>query len=263
MAANPRVSDLADSLAHASDRFARMLEQVSDPSLPAIGVWNIGETANHVAGSAPLFLQTLRGEMELVGFDELDALHARELERDPERDPHVLAERVREGVAELITYARGIEGDPTVQVFGGVEVPFSTVLAIELAEKLVHGLDIARPPKIPWHIEPIHAVHALEGFIPLFPLALDKERAADTHLRFELRIRGGPRVFVEVEQGELRVERAADGPLDFHLSVDPVAYLLLTFNRTPPWRQMLAGKLVAWGRRPWAAGKFQRLMNSP
>lgn len=67
----------------------------------------------------------------------------------------------------MVAYAREVKGDPPVSPFADVEVPFSTMLGIELSEVLVHGFDIARAARLPWSIDPGHAVLTHEVYLPL------------------------------------------------------------------------------------------------
>ena len=91
---------------------------------------------------------------------------------------------------------------------------------------------------------------------------VDERRAADVALRCELRIRGGSRSVVTIDHGTLRVEPPSAAPVDCRLSVDPVAFLLLSYNRISMPGPVLRGRLVAWGRRPWGAMRLQTSLRS-
>lgn len=257
-----RVDGVSSALVHNAERLARLLRQVNDPTPKAIGTWSIGETANHVAGSHEYFLAAARGGAALEGLDEVDVANARGLVEDPERDPLVLADRLEAGIRELVRYAGTVEGNPTVEPFIGVRVPLSTVLAIELGEVLVHGYDIARAARLPWRIEPADALVAHREFVALLPYLLDQKRSAGVRLSAELRIRGMEPVPVRVADGTLRIEKFVGQKVDVTMSVDPAAYLLMSFNRVGPVSQMLRGKLLVWGRRPWKIRTFQSIFNT-
>jgi len=40
------------------------------------------------------------------------------------------------------------------------------------------------------------------------------------------------------------------------LSADPVACLLVFYGRRSEWPEILRGRMLAWGRRPWLAVSF-------
>jgi uncharacterized protein (TIGR03083 family) len=256
--AGPSSETLCRAVVDASTRLASLLRQVQDVSAPAVGVWNVGETAAHVAGAPGYFLAAARGVAELAPFDPegIAAANARFLEEEVGRDPLVLADRLEQGASGLVAYALQLAGDPLTQPFAGVEVPLSTTLAIVLSEVLVHGWDIARGARLPWRIEPEHAALTATGTVPLLPFLVDPQAVRGLHLRSELRIRHDARIVMAIDDGTLRVEPPSAVPVDVRLSVEPVAYLLVTFGRLAVWHAMLQGKMVAWGRRPWRAGEL-------
>ncbi len=47
------------------------------------------------------------------------------------------------------------------------------------------------------------------------------------------------------------------------ISADPVAFLLVGYGRIGQWGQILRGKLVASGRKPWLGLGFGKLLTSP
>ena len=253
----PAVGALAGALAAAGSQFAEMLRLVADPTRTAIGEWSVGETAAHVASSAPFFLAVARGEQEPESLNEVAAVNAVFLASDPERDPPALAERSTAGESALLAYAAGVDGDPIFELFRGVELPLSTLLAVELGEVLVHGYDIARASGLAWPIGRAQAAAAAAGLLPLLPHLVDRQAAAGRRVRLELRIRAGERAVLDFDDGALHISRSEGQPVDCRVSVDPVTYLLLTYGRIGPLAPMLQGRLAAWGRRPWLAMAFR------
>lgn len=69
-------------------------------------------------------------------------------------------------------------------------------------------------------------------------------------------------VVIQVEDGTLAVEEPRGAPVDCHLSVDPVIYLLLVFNRISPWKPILRGQLITWGRKPWRVTELGSLLRT-
>jgi uncharacterized protein (TIGR03083 family) len=259
----PSVTRLAAALAAAGSRFAAMLRRVGDPSLPAVGEWNVGETAAHCAGSASFFLSLARGRVEPERIDEVAANNAAYLVENRERDPRILADQFAAGERALLDHVAGVDGDPLLEAFRGIPAPLSTLLAVELGEVLVHGFDIARASGLPWEMRRDEAALTIDGLAPLLPHYLRRQAAAAFRARVELRPRGGiPRVLVFAD-GELHLRAIDRSPVDCHLSVDPVAYLLLAYGRIGQLRPMLQGKLLAWGRRPWLAARLPALFRAP
>ena len=256
------VMPLCDALLDTSSALAAVMRQVRDPTVRAVGVWSIGETAAHVSGSSRYFLAAARGEGVLERLDDVDRSNAQALATDPERDPGRLADRLETGERALVGFARQVEGDPAVHPFEGVEVPLSTLLAIELGELLVHGFDIARAAHLPWPLDPAAAILTLQGYLPLMPHTLNAARAHDVRLALEIRIRSMRPVVVSIADSELVVDDSGERRVDAHIAATPTAYLLLMWNRIPPWQPLLTGQLLIWGRRPWRALELDRLTHA-
>lgn len=246
-----------DALETAGQQLAASMRQVRDPRPTAVGTWSIGDTANHVSGSGGYFLAVAEGQVAPERLEDVDEGNAKALVEDPERSPRVLADRLLRNDTALIRYARAVPDDPVVEPFAGVRVPLSALVGIQLGEVLVHGFDIARGAGLPWRIDPDHANLAHRAYLPLLPYAVDADKAAHLQVSVDLRIRGmEPHVLV-VENGALRVEPSSGQRVDVHMSVDPVAYLLLVWNRIPAWKPLLRGHMLVWGRRPWMLRSFQ------
>jgi uncharacterized protein (TIGR03083 family) len=253
------VDSMSRTLTEAGNDFASMLRQVRDSNRQAIGTWTVGETAAHVARSAEYFLEAAKEETTLVALDDVADDNAEFLADNPERDPHVLADRSEDNELALTTYVESLDGDPAVEVFDGVVVPMSTLLAVELAEVLVHGYDIAGASGLDWQIASDHAALTVGGLLPILPDMIDPAKATGFDARIAFRIRGGIQATLVFNNGVLQIEAASGEPVDCRLTVDPATYLLLSFNRINPTIPTLQGKIVAWGRRPWLAVKMASL----
>ena len=76
-------------------------------------------------------------------------------------------------------------------------------------------------------------------------------------------MRGGEWVYLTVAGDSLTISQVTERQIDCHLSVDPVAYLLVGFNRESQWTAIAKGQILAWGRKPWLSLKFGQLLDSP
>ena len=63
--------------------------------------------------------------------------------------------------------------------------------------------------------------------------------------------------------GRLQVNPARPHHVDVHISADPAAFLLVLYRRQPQWRHIAAGRLLAWGRKPWLALTFADRFQQP
>jgi hypothetical protein len=85
---------------------------------------------------------------------------------------------------------------------------------------------------------------------------LDPDRASALRLSCELRVRHGFRALLVVWDGDARLAPAGSATPDCRLSVEPVSFLLLGYQRIPRLRPVAQGKLVPWGHRPWLVGRL-------
>ena len=51
--------------------------------------------------------------------------------------------------------------------------------------------------------------------------------------------------------------------VDCHIVADPVAFLMVAYARQSQWEAIAKGKLLAWGRRPWAALRLTSYVRNP
>ena len=144
----------------------------------------------------------------------------------------------------------------------GEPVALASMLGIGLAEYLLHGRDIARALSRRWSIRAADARLALAAALPLLPLLVNPVTTAGVHARYDLRVRGGARVSVTINDSALAV--SGDGEsVDCHVSADPVALLLVAYGRRSQWVPILTGRLVAWGRKPWLGVRLVRYLVTP
>jgi hypothetical protein len=246
-------SELLTAIEKTALRLSLLLRAATKPTKNAIGIWNVAETANHLAHCYPAFVNPFRGTFS-ARVDEIDAHNAEALAQDPERDLDVLARRIEAGAEEYVEVAASFEEHELVEFF--VKVPASAVGASLLGEALVHGYDIARAEELPWAIEPAHAILTMNGLIPLMAHFVDEEAAAGLNAGFEIRLRGGSRTYWYFDDGKLTIENSQIRPIDCRISAEPVTFLLMAYNRIGPTVPVLSGRVAVWGRRPWLASRL-------
>lgn len=247
-----RVELASDALLRTSARVARLLRQAPEPGANACGVWSIAETAVHLSQSSHDFLAAAQGkavDLEPVPNDGSFAINS--VAAEPERHLDVLAGRIERGEQSLTDYARTTRNDPQVKAFLNIDLPLSAVLGLELAELQVHGRDIALAAGVPWTIDSTDATLALRGVMSMLPHMIDPKRAEGLRMTCEVRVRHGFRALVAVDDGAAATRLDQSGAADCRLTVDPVALLLLAYNRVGPFGPIARGKVVPWGRRPW------------
>jgi hypothetical protein len=66
---------------------------------------------------------------------------------------------------------------------------------------------------------------------------------------------------VHIDTGTATVSGPGHPP-DCWIYADPAAFLLVGYGRTGQWGQILRGRLLAGGRKPWLALRFANLLTS-
>jgi hypothetical protein len=184
---------------------------------------------------------------------------------DPEQDLLALTARVTAAMASLLEATAGRHSNDPV-MWNGVPLELGSMMAMGLGEYLLHGVDVARALSQPWPIEPDDARLVLAAAMPLLPLLVNPATTAGVRVVYDLRIRGGERFTVRIADGALAVDRAdghVDCHVDCHVSAEPAALLLVAYGRRSQWIPVLTGKLMAWGRKPWAGLLLMRYIVTP
>jgi hypothetical protein len=244
-------------------RFTALLRSVSDPNQNAIGHWSISEAAAHTSHVYALFPELLRGGESPVR-DHLALSDAWEvkLADDPLRDPSAIAERIVTAVEDFCNEATDAQWEQPKVWHGGIKMPTYALAGLLIGEAALHGRDIASAERRPWDIDAAQCVLMIDGLLPALPFYVKPEAVAGMKATYDLKLRGGPRLYFTIRDGTLTIDQASPGPIDCHISADPVAYVLVGYGRIGQLGPILSGKLVAWGRKPWLALRFATLFHS-
>lgn len=255
-------------------RSAVLWRRVNRPEQPVPGLrWTAAETAAHVVGDLRDYTQTLtrhtngyltHANRPMQSPSRLSAaVNARHLTEVPERDLSQLAGLLEDAAEAYLGAAAAADTEARIATPNGLIVDAPTMTSLLLGEQLIHGLDIARAAKSRWPIEGGDALAVVPAVLAIAPQYLRPGRAAGVHCSFELRMRGGARYRMVVDNGAAAVGAAAGQNSDCVITADPVAFLLLGYGRIPMWSPVVRGQLRAGGRKPWLAMKFATLLESP
>lgn len=259
-----------DALKAAAARNAELWRSVRNPGEAVPGlVWSAAETAAHVVGDLGDCVQTLTrpGDGDDRAVDTAQPalrqseINAGHLQRVVQRDMCQLADLLEETIATYLTSAASADPRTPIRIPSGVAMLPATLSCVLLSEQLVHGLDIARAANASWSISAAEALLVIPGVLSLAPQFL-RPSAARVQASYELRMRGGPRYKLAVDKGTAVVSAAHDKS-ECVITADPVAFLLVSSHRIPPWAPALSGKIRVSGRKPWLMLKFGSLLDTP
>jgi hypothetical protein len=217
--------------------------------------WSAAELGAHLV-SLPRRYRRMVGAPQPFPVS-LSADNQRELDLVAERDPATLAGLLGTEVVALLD-ALGDDGGRQVWYFTR-EHTAAGLGGIMLNELLMHGRDLAGALRRPWPVTRAQAVACLRGILPAIVLAVDPAVVPKAAGTYHIHLRGGDDWTVRVHEGAVTVERGRPRRADVRLSADPVVFLGNAYGFVGPARALLSGGVVAWGRRPWLAGRFGRL----
>ena len=239
------------------------IRNIKDPRAKAIGSWTAADVAAHLIDVFEAASDIAEGRgTPFAHSTGTTANNEARLAARAERDPKALADMLERELKAYDESLEAIEGDPVVP-WADFEIPVSTAASIELAELLMHGYDIAKSQDNPWTIDPARAALATRGIAPVTEHYVDESAAAGFTGTFDLRLRGFTGLHFIFENGKLTVAEPAARKVDVHISADPVSFMLVGYGRVSQWGPIATGKLLTWGRKPWLALKFAKLLRNP
>ena len=272
VAVAPGTQEARAALEAVVPRLTALIRSIKRPTAPAVGVWNVGDVAVHVAHAWER-LSALAGDEATSPIDDVWQLAdftTSLVQGDPERDMHAVAGRIDAAAAKFLDMLGTSSGDDlSPWLIAGIKVPIQMFACHLLNESLVHGFDIARAERITWPIDPSHAGVVLMGFIfpvvaKLDPRAMvDQEKAAGVRACYDIRVRRAGRVFLIFDDGSVSIEPPSSRPVDCHMSADATALLLVMWARKSQWPAVLTAQIITWGRKPWLGAKLRTMIRNP
>ena len=254
----------AEAIERASRQVAELLVHVEDPDRAVRGLeWTLGDLAAHLAARTERFAAYLSGAVtphgEVAGIEAENQNDIRARRGRPFGD---LVDELRSNVASFVATTRGKLGADPFPWYSGLTLDVATASGMLLGELSVHGYDAARTIGRRWPIAANDARTIIRAAAALAPRYVDEEATRGDRTTFRIAARGGPVFRVRIDDGTVSVE-PADGDADCTIRADPEALVLLSYGRITRWRAAGRGKLIATGRRPWRALRFERSFRSP
>lgn len=267
------------SLETAAGRFAELVAS-ADPRAMATREWTVAETAAHVALIAALYTSVVRpGEapspfpglaeaIRTANVDTVSTFNELAFGEFAERDPRVLAGRLRDDVGRILRASADLDPAAPVPWLGDARVPVAGVLAHLVNELLLHGWDVARATRTSWPLPPRDAALFFDLFL-IGMIRNDYGRLMDTgtpapRRRITVGFHSAHTAPVALVLDRGRVSATEIGPdVDAHVAFDPPTLNLVLFGRISRTRAALTGKLRVRGRRPWLLPAFLRFVRLP
>lgn len=270
---------VCEAVTTVGDQFADLVLS-APPQAMATEDWTVAEVAAHVvsisgsyaamlgSSEAGLPIPALEDVIEETTVDTVAEFNAVALRDFDERDPRVLAARVREDIAAMLRASADLDPGHPIDWLGGSQVPAAGVLAHLVNELQIHGRDIARATDARWEIDAAEAALFFELFLLGvteygYGRLLDWDRPErQGRIAVEFRSPYTAPAAMVLTNGRVTVEEPGRG-IDVRLRFDPVTLNLMLFGRISRLRAALSGRVVVWGRRPWLLPAFMRKVRLP
>ena len=242
----------------ATQDVAELLSNAPDGSAPVpLLDWNIAEVGAHLVTVATGYIDFARGEPSALGEQSMDELNEQRLGDYTVRDTVEIAnDLVRESKAFLSTIAE----DDSRMSLSGVQLDRGTAAGVWLGELRIHELDVSRALGRRWTMSREEALIVTYAGLAVVHKFVDERAARGLHATFEVRFRRGETVSMKFDNGELTVIRGGARKADCRITADPLWTLLVGYGRISHWSAGLRGKVLMWGRKPWLALRFNRLV---
>jgi uncharacterized protein (TIGR03083 family) len=222
--------------------------------------WTVGEVGAHLVQLARGYSELARGADSAIFRTSPDEVNAQRLAEYDVRDPVVLAGTL---VEETANFLSTIAADDSKMTMVGIATDRSTAAAVLLAELLVHGRDIARAIGAAWKIERSDALMAFYSGLNFLHVFVDPRAARGLRATYRVRPRGGEPVTMTLTDGNLEISQGSHERVDCTISGDPVSLLLVGYGRESHWTAALVWRSIAYGRKPWLALRFNKLVRLP
>ncbi len=235
-----------------------LMRNVTAPESPAIGTWSIHDVAIHVTDGMENYARRIQRQpaSELDAIRDMARWNVETVDRLPRTPLPELADRMERAADDFIVIARSMEPHDQVPWYAGFSIPVVVSVSLRLVEHIIHGYDIAMTARHPWPIDRDDAVEMTYGLAYTSPHFVDPDR-----LNFEgtikIHIRGERPFFFVIQRRELRVQTSNKGRVGFHISADPVAWVLASTERMRRASAALTGRIIGWGFRPLMPFKLQ------
>lgn len=244
-------AQVSASLLAVAELLAAMVRDLPDTNIPIPGSeWTVGEQAAHLAytnvGLAimarGLFIPYADGTRE--GFREANA---DSLDGYPDRDGALLAGRIVEGARAFVAEAAAQPPGEMYQTPMGT-MDLDTFRAYVLTHNLMHGCAMADGLGLPSPFEPRHAALVWPFLAHALPLMLHEDAGLEGTI--ELTVEGCFSAALVLGGGTARVEDAAPGQVDCHLSADPLTFFRVILRMQAVDDAVRRGTLRLTGPRP-------------
>ena len=240
---------------------ADLSDHPAETGRPVPGLdWSVGETGAHLVTLIDDLSRYATGEHLPEGTTaEIVSLNRRRIDLLPDRHGGALERLLLDSVSGFEAATAEMDLEAPFPWYDNSQIDLATALSVLVGELAIHGSDIARGLSLPDAVESSDALLTLPAMWELLPRYIDPDAAAGFTGVLGIAVRGSQPVRVEIADGAA-VLSLLEGKVDCRISADPVAFVSVGYGRATQWSQIVRGKMMATGSRPWLAFQFPRLL---
>lgn len=263
-----------------AEQAARVVAGIGNPKAASpLPGWNAADVAVHLGLACAAYSAAAAGVLDVKRWDTIVPEHPDLAQRVAVLNATTLAHaapdaylaapgQIRDGAATLVAALQDRDpGEPCGIPWFGLDEPLSlaAVVGLFLSETVLHALDVARATGQKWTVPPGIARLIISLTYPdTIPRTVDASRAATVHAAVRIHVRGGVTIGIDIDGARVQTHRdPAPGRTDCHIWLDPVAFVLTASGRSSQARQIAAGRMVSFGRKPWLGPTIARLFDHP
>ncbi len=257
---------LGTAIRETAEAIAVLLRQCTDMERPVPGSeWTVGEAAAHLAQANELMADLAAGNPRPYGDgtpQSLAAANEEALAAFDERAAEPLAAMIVEQADACLRALDEGAADGTVLSPLG---PMGPVVlgSYLLTHMLGHGYDLARALRRPHMIDRARVGLTLPFMLTAMPRVADTARTTGLTARYVIRLWGGERFGVTLDDGAVSVEAQPSARPDCTIHIEPVTFLLMALGRRGQGSALTQGRILVTGRKPWLAPRFPGLFKAP
>ena len=249
------------ALRSATVRTVSLIRSISDPTLPVTGSHlTLGDAAAHLVLTAQIAVDCFAGfPSPIHDLGSKRDFDARFLAQFPERRPEQLAALLQDAVDLLLEAP--LDGD-LIPFHSGIPLEPGVIIGLLIADLMAFSWDIAITLGLAWSMELTTARVATSATMRMLPFVLS-EAAEKTTASFRVHIRGGDDITGRIANGNMTISRTDFGPVDCHISADPVAFILVAHRRLSRAGRVARGQLLSWGENRAFGANLRSLFTRP
>jgi uncharacterized protein (TIGR03083 family) len=267
MAGTTMLEQARMALSETSVRTADLVETLADTAVPIPGSnWTVREAAVHLVNVGVRYAGMIEGEP--LGYasltpEECARMNDQLIADIPESDPVKLAALIHEATQRLLEASGRCDDEQEILWHCQIRITVPHLIAIALAEHVIHGYDMAVAVERPWPITMTQAGLALFGYGAAYGLCLNPATTTGHTAGYGIEFRTGERFTIRFVDGRYQVEPPDSGPVDCTITADPIAFLLVGAGRLSQWEAIALGAMEVGGQRPDLALAFTNLFLFP